>query len=318
MRKHKLKSGGSFYVLRSMEYSKPELTYDEQAAQLLARGLMADYDQLVACLKSVNYYRLSGYWFPFRNYPQENFKPGTRLETIWRRYAFDRRLRLLVMDGIERMEIALRTDVTYQLAHKCRAFGYLEATALPNLTPDEHGRLMTALRSEYCKSKESFAMHFQKKYGDIHDSLPIWMATELMTMGQLFTLVRGLPKGMLKSIAKMYAIAGPVLLSWIGTLHAVRNICAHHSRLWNRELGYKPTFPDTTEWKTPVFVTDRRIFGVLTILKYMMDRVAPQSQWPKRMNALLNEYPEIPRADMGFAENWKDIPMWNDLKNANG
>ncbi|AFM10719.1 Abi family protein [Turneriella parva] len=297
-----------------MEYTKPPLTYEQQADQLISRGLLADRAQLIQRLKSVNYYRLSGYWFPFREYPKDNFKPDTRFEAIWRRYAFDRRLRLMVMDGIERIEIALRADATYHLAHKHGAFGYLEAHALPNLSVDNHARLMTALRSEYSKSKEVFASHFGNKYGEDHDSLPIWMVTELMTIGQLFTLFRGMSKGMLKSIAKTYGVAGPVLFSWLGTLHAVRNICAHHSRLWNRELGYKPTFPDSAEWTEPVAVTDRRVFGVLTILKYMMDRVAPQSSWPQRLMDLLNEYPEIPRRDMGFADNWTDVPMWSDQK----
>jgi abortive infection bacteriophage resistance protein len=297
-----------------MEYTKPALTYEQQADQLIARGLIADREHLINSLKSVNYYRLSGYWFPFREYPKDNFKTGTRFETIWRRYAFDRRLRLLVMDGIERFEIALRTDVTYHISHTHGAFGYAQPRALPNLAPDDHARLMTALRTEYGKSKEAFAIHFSTKYGDEHDGLPIWMVTELMTMGQLFTLVRGLPKGMLKSIAKSYSLAAPVLFSWLGTLHAVRNICAHHSRLWNKELGYKPTFPESPEWTSPVAVSDRRIFGVLTILKYMMDRIAPQSSWPQRLVQLIGEYPEIPRRDMGFADNWMDVPMWSDLK----
>ena len=95
-----------------MKYAKPPLTLEQQADQLLPRGMVGDRDVMIARLRSVSYYRLSGYWFPFRN-ADDSFKPGTSFEAVWNRYVFDRRLRLLVMDAIERIEVAVRS----QLAH---------------------------------------------------------------------------------------------------------------------------------------------------------------------------------------------------------
>ena len=91
-------------------YTKPPLTYIEQANLLLSRGLIADKNDLIKKLKAVSYYRLSGYWHPFRN-PNDTFKPGTTLEEIWKRYTFDRQLRLLVIDAIERVEVSERKDL---------------------------------------------------------------------------------------------------------------------------------------------------------------------------------------------------------------
>ena len=87
-----------------MIYAKPALTFEAQA-DLLA----ANRDELIARLKAVNYYRLSGYLYPFRDLPNDTFRPGADLDTVWRRYNFDRRLRLILLDAIERIEVAVRT-----------------------------------------------------------------------------------------------------------------------------------------------------------------------------------------------------------------
>lgn len=101
-----------------MIYNKPPLSFPQQADQLLKRGLIADRDDLIHKLQQVSYYRLSGYWFPFRKFPDDHFKKDTHFKTIWNRYVFDRQLRLLVLDGIERIEISLRTNITYILGHE--------------------------------------------------------------------------------------------------------------------------------------------------------------------------------------------------------
>ena len=125
-----------------MKYDKPPLTYDQQADLLLRRGLTADRDELVSRLRSVSYYRLSGYWYPFR-LADDSFRPGTTFETVWRRYRFDRRLRLLALDAIERVEVRIRTELVYVLAHAQGPFGYCASSnQLPevaggdNLRPD--------------------------------------------------------------------------------------------------------------------------------------------------------------------------------------
>lgn len=298
-----------------MQYKKPALTYEQQAAQLIARGMQAEKQELISRLKSVNYYRLSGYWFPYREYPKETFREGTNLTTIWHRYTFDRRLRLLLLDGIERVEIAIRTDVTYELAHRHGAFGYLDTKNLPNLSQDDYDDLIEQLRQQYSRSKERFTTHFHDKYGDEHDLLPIWMITELMTFGNLMTMFRGCSKPIQQAIGQKFEVADRVIISWLRALNAIRNVCAHHSRLWNRELGYKPTIPrKDTRWHRPVRVRDNRVFAILTIIKYLLHYVAPQSSWPQRLFSLLDEYDQIPLRDMGFAPNWQDVPFWRDAK----
>ena len=101
-----------------MKYTKSPLTLEQQADLLLSRGMLGDRALMIDRLAVVNYYRLSGYWHPFRKQGDDAFRPGTTFEAVWDRYVFDRHLRLLVMDAIERIEVAVRTQLAYSLAHR--------------------------------------------------------------------------------------------------------------------------------------------------------------------------------------------------------
>ena len=168
----------------SMKYSKPSLSFEAQADKLINRGLIADRHVLIKRLESVSYYRLSGYLYPFRN-PDDTYKTGTRFETIWDIYIFDRQLRLLVLDAIERIEIAVRTNLIYLHTHKYGAFGYSNPATIPNLRAPDHNDFLNKLTTERNHSREIFVKHFSTKYGDCHQNLPFWMAAEIMTFGTL-------------------------------------------------------------------------------------------------------------------------------------
>lgn len=297
-----------------MKYDKPPLSFEEQADLLIKRGLIADREFLIDRLKSVNYYRLSGYLYPYRqSKSNDNFKLGTTFEQVWRRYTFDRRLRLIFMDAIERVEVSIRTQLICILAHESGAFGYIKREILPNLNNGDYLRWVDEIKKEFSHSQEQFVGHFKKKYGDNHDLLPLWMAGEIMSFGCMLTMYRGMKGTFKKEIAVYYGIPDEVLTSWLQTINVIRNICAHHSRLWNRELGVKPYIPRKNkypQWHEPVLIPQNRIFGVLTILRYLLRIIAPQSKWEVRLLGLLAEYPEISRWSMGFPDNWKDSPLW--------
>ncbi|MDA8118284.1 MAG: Abi family protein [Actinomycetota bacterium] len=296
-----------------MIYAKPALTLEQQADLLIQRGMTGDRGVIIEHLKTVNYYRLSGYWYPFRDLPGETFRPGTAFDVVWDRYAFDRQLRLLVMDGIERIEVAVRTQLAYHHSHHCgNPFAYADdPTALPSLAADQRDRLLAEISEQTRNSRETFVQHFRAKYGQDHDFMPIWMASEIMTFGSLLTFYRGVAGGVRQSVARLFGVHDTVLDSWLLTLNTIRNICAHHARLWNRQLGVRPKIPGKdTRWHAPVEVTNERVFGILTIIRYCLTRIAPQSRWPDRLRALQAEHPRIPRKAMGFPENWETCAIW--------
>jgi abortive infection bacteriophage resistance protein len=104
-----------------------------------------------------------------------------------------------------------------------------------------------------------------------------------------------------------------VFTSWLQTINVVRNICAHHCRLWNRQFGVKPLLPNEhkyPDWHKPVRINQSKVFGLLTILRYFLTIIAPQSRWRERLFVLLEEYSEIERSCMGFPNNWQKLPLW--------
>ncbi len=299
-----------------MKYDKPPLSFEQQADLLIKRGLIVDRVFLIERLKNVNYYRLSGYLFPYREAKDnDNFKSGTTFEKVWRHYTFDRRLRFIIIDAIERVEISVRTQLIYSLAHASKAFGYVKQETFPNMPAEDFERLIKTLTDEVGRSREKFVEHFFQKYGDKHEYLPLWMVGEIMSFGSSLTMYRGVADSIKKDIARYYGVSDEVFTSWLQTINVIRNICAHHSRLWNRELGVKPFIPRKNkypEWHDPVVIPQHRVFGILTILNYLLRIIAPQSQWKCRLFALLDEYKGISRWSMGFPDNWKDSPLWKD------
>jgi abortive infection bacteriophage resistance protein len=294
-----------------MRYTKPPLTYEQQADLLLQRGLVADRALLIQRLQSVNYYRLSAYCYPFKQ-PDNTFTLGTKFDTIWRRYTFDRQLRLLVIDAIERVEIAVRSRLVYELTHRHGAFAQLEVRAFPGIAPAEHQRLIDELHENALKSSEAFVDHFRRTYDEFPD-IPLWAAAETMTFGQMLTMFRRCEMHVQRVIATGYGLHGKVLLSWLLTLNYVRNLCAHHARLWNRELAIKPLIPyqrNDPRWYPPTAVGNNRVFVVLTLQHYLMRQVAPQSDWRQRLYGLFDRYADIPIASMGIPADWRKHPLW--------
>lgn len=297
-----------------MKFDKQPLTLEQQADLLLFRGLIADKQVLINRLSVVNYYRLSAYLYPFRT-TDNRFKENTTLDLIWTRYTFDRQLRLIVMDAIERFEVSVRTKLAYHFCLVNGHFAYENQKNLPGLSEEVHKKWLDELNEEIKRSKEPFIIHFNKKYDDEHPMPPLWMAVEIMSFGKMLTLFRGVDYKMKQKISSYYNISDEIFLSWLLALNSVRNICAHHGRLIDREFGYRPKIPREQkhpEWHRPVEISSDRIFGILTILKYILQFDAPSSSWEDRLLRLFSQYHEIPMHVMGFPNNWEGSPLWKN------
>lgn len=307
----------------AMRYTKPALTFSDQAQLLIDRGLVVeDKNELVECLRRVNYYRLSAYWYPFKVIDpvtqHERFLPNTSFQMIWRRYIFDRELRLLVMDAIEHIEVAiLRTRMVEQFTLLHGPFGYCDlANFNARYGSDWHTRLLIEIDDAVYRSREEFVTRFRSKYTrETH--LPMWMVTEVMSFGQLYTIFRNLHRNEQQLLAKQFGIYPPVLDSWLHTLNFIRNVCAHHSRLWNREISIRPRIPDEQhrpEWHRPVRFTNDGLFTTLTLIHYLLFYIDPHNDWKDRLRSLLDYYSDVPKRAMGFPENWLASPLWKNTK----
>ncbi len=189
-------------------------------------------------LRSVSYYRLSGYSYTFRENGGDNFQKGTTLQAVWSRYTFDHRFRLIVMDAIERVEILWKSAFEPNSSIASPMSRAPSAMPMPSTFPIFRPRstrsLLHSSKTRTNGAESGFIQHFRATYGTDHPMPPYWMITELITFGSLLTLCKGSPTHIKKVSASRFGVGDNVLQSWLGALNVVRNICAHHSRLVRR------------------------------------------------------------------------------------
>lgn len=298
-------------IPKQQPYLKPSLSYDQQADRLIERGLIADKSKLVEILSNISYYHLSAYIYPFKIDNSDKLQLGTTLEQIYRRYRFDRQLRCLVLDALERIETALKTKIVNIFTQQYGAFGYIDKNNYNGISQGEFEKLLNTIDSEvnrHLKSNEQFVTHYFNKYDEA--DLPFWMAAELLTFGSVLTMFRKMHRSIQQQIANEFGVPIVIMESWLLTLNHVRNICAHHARLWNRRLGVRPQIPNTKKHPEWTSVKNDKPFVVLLMLSQFLRKCAPCSEWRKRIEDLTDEYSDLPLNCMDFPENWKKHVLW--------
>jgi abortive infection bacteriophage resistance protein len=314
-----------------MPYTHCALTIEEQIELLMRKGMVAEQDELKRALRNVSYHRLSGYWHPYKTEvlggEDWQFRPKTRFEAIWDRYVFDRQVRLLVFDAVERVEVAIRNDLILNLAVEQGPFGYADASNLPNIEVVGpagnvlfcHATLMANARNAYrreLRNSNPVIVEYSSRYPDCDGLLPYWVLLEIVEFGTLSRIFHGLPAATKSKIAARYGLKkASILDSWLDTVRSARNTSCHQGRFWNRKNVLKPQIPNakSPEWHYPVDIepVKDRAFGTLTILKYMLGYIAPQSRWADRLEALFAAHPSIDRSLLGYPDNWRECPIWN-------
>jgi len=289
------------------KYNKPALTFAEQVDLVLSRGLLV-YDRAKAeqTFDQINYYRLSAYFLPFQSLPNQ-FNAGTTFEDVLNLYEFDRELRITFLDALERIEVAFRTHLTYYLAHQkdFGKWGYLDSNYFEKHF--DHSQWLGKVQEDIRYSKEIFVQHFFEKYGKQHSDLPLWMMTEVISFGRLAGFYRHLRKDYRLAIAEnFYGVSSHVLSSWLQSLTFIRNLCAHHSRLWNRDLPVAPKIPrGEKHWES----SGKRIFNIMMVFRNML----PKSQWDIlaiKLKTLLLKDPIRDFKLMGFSDKWQESRLW--------
>lgn len=297
-----------------VKFTKPATTYDQQIDLLIERGMqIPDRDRARHYLSHLNYYRLGAYWLPFEaDHASHRFEPDTHFDDVVGLYVFDRELRLLVMDAIERLEVSIRTQWAYHLAHTHGPHAYMDEGLFKN--PATYQKCLKSLKEELNRSKEVFVSHYRNHYTD--PALPpTWAVVEVMSLGQLSKWVAGLRHGRdCQAIAKCYGIDETILISFLHHLTIVRNICAHHGRLWNRRFGFQLKLarrPRPLE-KSLNQQQAKLLYNTLTMLEYFMNTISPGHHWRDRLIDLFEKHPIANLEAMGFPEDWQALPVWQN------
>jgi abortive infection bacteriophage resistance protein len=301
-----------------MQFTKPPLTYEQQIMLLLSRGMIIqDHARARRFLSHLNYYRLATYWHSFeQDHLSHTFKAGTTFDLVVEHYIFDRELRLLVMDAIERLEVSLRSQWAYYLAHTYGAHAHLNASIFkPFKQKWDHADNVATLKDTVRKSSETFIRHFRTIYDE--ELPPIWAVCEMMTFGQLSRWYANLQHGYDRNaIARVYNMDETNLVSFIHGLSIVRNYCAHHSSLWNRELPIAWKLPSHRPHSLVVNLNraDRNhLYNTIATLAYLMDILNPGHHWKQRLRALFDHHSCVDGREMGFPDNWQKLPLWSDV-----
>jgi len=265
---------------------------------------------------NVGYYRLAGYWWPLQSDKvNHRFKANSTFENVIQLYNFDRELRILLFDAIERIEIAMRGMLVYHLSHEFNPWWFENQMLFQRR--EEHSKTILALKEELKRSKDTFIVEHNRKYADDHRLPPAWKALELSSFGMLSKFYGNL-KNDIKSkdtIAEHFgAVNHTYLPSWLQSIAQIRNICAHHGRLWNRCLPGTPKLLKSPPYAWIQAVPHRSEFGHLyvhlCIIKYLMDRVSPGHHFGTKLKELLAKYPAIDESALGLKELWKEELLW--------
>lgn len=256
-------------------------------------------------LRKISYDGVSAYFLPFND--SNRFRLDTRYDQRGGLYIFDRKLRLLVMDAIERVEVATRASITYEIAHAHGPFGHIDAA---NFSSEfNHVKIMEELATEERRVRETYVAHFRNKCTK-QVRLPIWMATELLLFGAIAMLYKAAHPKIKQRIAADFRVNDQLLASWLHVQSYVHSVvCSHLKRLWNRELAVKPRFSSRSrEWLHPV-PNNGRLYAVLAVLRHMFGIVSPNCQWRDRLLSVLDRHPTVLLDAMRFPAAWQTLAL---------
>ena len=291
-------------------YTDKPLSFQQQIQLLKEHGLcIADESKALHTLQQISYFRLKSYLMPLMSDKVlHTFKDGATFEQAYMLYKFDSRLRKLIAGELEKIEISIRTQMAYILSDEVDIYWFADSANFVSATM--HAGLMNSLKSELGRTDDEQILLFKRKYSDIFP--PAWMTMEVTSFGTLSMLYKLLkPSLTRRKIANYYGVSDSVFESWLHSIVYVRNICAHHSRLWNKTLRIQPLFPRKVKGQfISAPVRNDRLYYVLCIIQYMLLIVNPNTTFPARLKALLAEFPEADVKAMGFPIDWNKEILW--------
>lgn len=301
---------------------KPHKSVPELVQLIHSRGMqIEDVARAERKLAQVGYYRLSGFWFPCRQYligdggqvavSAQACKPvraeamlaGTSFDKVFELYLFDKRLRLLMLDALERVEIYVRTALAHELGyHNPLAYedvGFIRPEQARDYT-DKQGKRRNAW-AEWTRRQQDQLSRCQEDHVLSHRhkgrAIPIWVAVEAWdfgTVSKYYELLKG--RWQNKVCERLGVSNAKVLRNWLQELNTLRNRCAHHTRIWNQSLG-KPVPVLAEPFFDALALDDNarsRLFGLVAVLGYLLRQIGPSSQWLAQVADVLGTKPDLP------------------------
>ena len=302
-----------------IEYHKQPLTLDQQVRKLKERGLVFDDESLAkAYLFNISYYRLRAYTYSFQDNSEGSDHCFLRSNLLFKDfidlYCFERRLRSLIFNAIEKIEVAVRTKIVQVYAESTHDSHWFYDDSLYRYPIDG---LLGHIEADVERSNEDFIKHYRSKYHN-PPMPPSWMALEVVSFATLSRLFQALKSDNRKQyITHQFGLKKVgILENWLHAISNLRNCCAHHSRVWNRRfmvnviLPYNTFYPfmDRTTIQT---MRTNKLFALLSCMAYILTIISPDSDFKRHLRELLeSDCRLLDLKDMGFPDNWQSLPVW--------
>lgn len=299
-----------------MNFTKTALSIPDQIALLKGRGLVInDEPRATAYLSNISYYRLSAYLLSFQRYGDatHTYMPWATFERVVRAYVFDRELRLICLDAIERIEVSVRCRISQEYTMRHGNNWFEDAALYTNHY--NYTQTLSKINSEIGYSKEVFVQHYKNKYTNPVNP-PSWMTMEILSFGTLSKMYKELKSNdAKKAVADYFGVSPKILANWLENLSYIRNICAHHGRLWNRTMTKKVTIPNNTsfQWVTIASPKPEKLYLSLCVMAYLQERVNRQSPFKGKLCSLACKFHDLNLSAAGFPDNWKKDIFWSTL-----
>ena len=315
-------------------YEKAPISIKEQVQRLKSKGLIFDDEALAEeYLSNISYYRLRAYTYPFQDNtnPENNhqfMRNDIHFNDIINLYCFDRRLRILIFNALEKIEVALRAKITQNYSEATNDSHWFQEESLfkndtyikkDGETDYKYNALMEDIEEEVGRSDEEFIKHYYNRYSDPNVP-PSWMTLEVVSFGTLSRLYHLLNKDeQKKAVAKELGLNKiDILENWMHAFSNLRNCCAHHSRIWNRRFIVNMVLPTNADYpfldRNTIATTKRnKLFAYLCCIKYVIDVVSPKNDFYSNLQKLISKGgPLLSLKDMGFPDNWKYLSIWKE------
>lgn len=303
-------------------FAKPYRGVGEQVQQFADRGMVIDIpvDEAAAVLRSVTYYRFSGYALPFRDVASGSYTGDLKFSDVVALYRFDCRLRELVGNALGAVEVTLRTILADEFSSKYGPLGYLDAA---NFSPGSgYDTTIAILQKEFARSKQPCAEHFKNEY----ENPPFWAAVDVTTFGSVSNLLKELKREDQNAVSTHYGLRGDFLASYMHHATVLRNLCAHHCRVFDFPYSKLKTppqefiFAPLKVWiKAGLAIrTDRPLIYQLALIYHLLKptdrKVFDREVWKGDICNHFNTLPPtIEKRVRGYVEFPKDAgssPLW--------
>ena len=296
-----------------MRYTKQLLTLQQQIDILKQRGLIIENEvEAISTLDSISYFRLAGYWRLIEADKRLHiFKPNSRFSQVISLYHFDEELRLLIFSAIQTIEVAVRARLIRMFSERHGAFWFMDATLADSNTMFQSN--LGSLQEELNRSEDEFILEHFQKY-NTPSMPPVWKTLEVASFGTLSKLYANMnDSAAKKAVSRSFMIPKfEYMRNWLRCITVVRNICAHHARLWNANIVVKPFFPNhlPNQWITNRQVDPDKLYPHLCYIAYWLQSINPSNTFINDIKALLSKYPVVDPAAMGFPRGWQSEPLW--------